>query len=234
MWWGCARGTRVAVVVVWCGYMGYGMRVRAGGDWLAGRCGVVGCVGAKTGENGGKVCLVWCGRWVGWRPVEVWLTRHVHAVVVHDGGSGHLGWAGRGHAGKRCCRGRPEGCLSFLSFVVGWDFLISGDLFLVLFFGLGGEVLICFGVLAQVVLPRPGWAVSPAASPRPGHVHAAGVGGGASAGHRVVAAHGRPCRGGWVRGGGRGKGAPASGYGPCVVQVSAVGWPAMAPDTGCT
>ena len=129
MWWGCARGTRVAVVVGWCGYMGYGMRVRAGGDWVAGRCGVVGCVGAKTGENGGKVCLVWCGRWVGWRPVEVWLTRHVHAVVVHDGGSGHLGWAGRGHAEKRCCRGRPEGCLSFLSFVVGWDFLISGDLF---------------------------------------------------------------------------------------------------------
>lgn len=60
MWWGCARGTRVAVVVGWCGYMGYGMRVRAGGDWLAGRCGVVGCVGARTGENGGEsVFGVW-------------------------------------------------------------------------------------------------------------------------------------------------------------------------------
>ena len=185
--------------------------------------------------------MVRCGRWLGWRPVEVWLTRHVHAVVVHDGGSGHLGWAGRGHAGKRCCRGRPEGCVcpSFPLWLFGifdfWRFVfVFLFLFLVLSFGLGGEVLICFGVLAQVVLPRPGWAVSPAALPRPGHVHAAGVGGGASAGHRVVAAHGRPCRGGWVRGGGRGKGAPASGYGPCVVQVSAVGWPAMAPDTGCT
>ena len=31
---------------------------------------------------------------------DCWLTRHVYAVVVQDHGSGQLGSAGRGHAGK--------------------------------------------------------------------------------------------------------------------------------------
>ena len=49
--------------------MGYGMRVRQGVDRQAVSCGVVGCVGGKTRENGVKLCLAWCGRGVGLTPV---------------------------------------------------------------------------------------------------------------------------------------------------------------------
>jgi hypothetical protein len=49
--------------------MGYGMRGRRGVDRQAVSCGVVACVGGKTRENGGKLCLVWCGRGGGLTPV---------------------------------------------------------------------------------------------------------------------------------------------------------------------
>jgi hypothetical protein len=69
--------------------------------------------------------------------------------------------------------------------------------------------------------------------PLPGHVHAAGVGGGSSAGHHLLVAHGRLCRGVWVKPGGCRKGAPASGYGLCVVQVRVVASLAAPSHTGC-
>ena len=217
MWWVCTRGASMPLALRWAGYMGYGMRVRWAVDRQAVTCGVVGCVGGKTRENGGKlpVCLAWCGRGVGLTPVGLVADP---ACVCSRGARPWERALGVGGAWARlwvmvCVRGRGVIChipqahspLPILLGGVGFSFFRPWPFF----FWMAGRFLFClfwenrrWSPVQAAFRGMAGRQQGAPTLPLPGHVHAAGVGGGASAGHHLLAAHGRLCRGGWVKRGG--------------------------------
>ncbi len=110
-------------------------------------------------------------------------------------------------------------------FWAGRLFLAAGLIFVLLFVWKNSRWCPMQAAFRGMVGRQP----SPHALPRPGHEHAAAVGGGGGPGHRLVVAHDRLCRGGWVRLKKRGPCVRDPGDGPCVVQMRAVASPAALP-----
>ena len=196
------------MVVRWAGYMDYGMWVGVGRHGTAVWCGGLGCVGGKTREKWWKLCLVWCGRGAGLTllglmadPVCTWSrgARLWERALGVGGARARLWVVVSGSArGVIFTFHQPRSPIFFLFGLqkkekrAGWS-----DFFFLFVWKNSRWCPVQAGFRGMV-----GRQPSPHTLPRPGHVHAAALGGAGGPGHRLVVAHGGLSRGGWVKRGG--------------------------------